>query len=33
MREMTPYAGVTAANDALANALLEAAQFIMSAAR
>jgi cholesterol transport system auxiliary component len=33
MREMTPYAGVTAANDALANALLEAARFITGAAR
>ncbi len=33
MRDSTSYAGVNAANDALANALREAAQFVMSAAR
>jgi cholesterol transport system auxiliary component len=33
MRDATPYGGVNAANDALAKALLEAAQFVMSSAR
>ncbi len=33
MREATPYAGVNAANDALANALRESAKFVMSSAR
>src|SRR5262249_8679846 len=33
MRESTPYGGVNAANDALAKALREAAQFVMSSAR
>jgi cholesterol transport system auxiliary component len=33
MRDTTPYAGVIAANDALAKALGEAAQFVMKAAR
>jgi hypothetical protein len=32
MRNSTSYAGVDAANEALANALREAAQFVMSSA-
>jgi cholesterol transport system auxiliary component len=33
IQDMTPYAGVNAANDALARALREAAQFVISSAR
>jgi cholesterol transport system auxiliary component len=33
MRDATPYGGVNAANDALAKALLEAAQFVINSAR
>lgn len=33
MREATPYAGVVAANDALARALRQAAQFVLDSAR
>ena len=33
MREPTPYAGVVAANDALARALRQAAQFVLDSAR